>query len=436
MNRVLYLLTSFLFLTVYLRGQNTPSTVSTDSLQKSIEALRKDLDFLKKLKISGWVQVQYQHIDSAGAANLEGGDFPANSDSRFMIRRGRVRFAWEGKQTQYVVQINMTERFINMSDIYVRYTEPFTKWVSLQAGLMNRPFGYDIALSSALRESPERARYTQLLTPNERDVGAELIIEAPKTSKWNGLQITGGLFNGTGLTIPNNGFSDIDSRKDFIGRICYYKGLKNDRIKFGLGASHYNGYERMANNYLYNAYGINDTNGAKTFLLADSTSHKIKGGYAKRLYYGFEGLFSIRSVIGTTTVRGEYVFGQQPGSAGSNRSPQVPTTGATYLRHFNGAYLFFIQRIAQSKHEVFVRYEWYDPNSDVAASDLGKAGSNLGVADLKYTALGLGYNWYINDHFKFLAFYNVVTNESARNLAGYSRDLKDNVLTLRVQARF
>jgi hypothetical protein len=96
----------------------------------------------------------------------------------------------------------MTERFVNMSDVFVKYTEPSTKWFSLQVGLVNRTFGYDIQLSSADLESTECARYTQVLTPNERDLGAQLIIEAPKKSKFHGLKLASGLFNGTGLVIP------------------------------------------------------------------------------------------------------------------------------------------------------------------------------------------------------------------------------------------
>ncbi len=430
-------ITLLLVVVLYAFSLNAQETkeISNDSIQKTLTDLKKTVDVLKKIKFNGWVQAQYQYADTVGAANFDGGDFPANVDNRFMIRRGRIKATFDGKQTQYVVQLNMTERFVNIADIYVKYSEPFTKWLSLQVGVMNRPFGYDIQLSSVVRESPERARYTQILTPNERDMGAELIVEAPKNSKLFGLNFTGGFFNGTGLTIPAVNISDIDSRKDFIGRLSYYKGIKEDKIKFGVGASHYNGYERVANNFLYNGFKT-DTLGNLQYKLSDTTTVNYKGSYAKRLYYGLEALFSVKSIIGTTTLRGEYVFGQQPGSATSTKSPQAATTGATYIRNFTGAYVFFIQRIMNSKHEVFVKYEWYDPNSKVGASDIGKTGSLLGAADVKFTAIGVGYNFYITENFKFLAYYNMVSNEISKNLSGYTRDLKDNILTLRVQARF
>lgn len=432
-NKITLLLAVVLF-TFGSKAQESKE-ISNDSIQKALTDIKKAVDLMKKIKINGWVQAQYQYADTVGAANFDGGDFPTNVDNRFMIRRGRIKATFEGKNTQYVVQLNMTERFINISDIYVKYTEPFTKWISLQAGVMNRPFGYDIQLSSAVRESPERARYTQIITPNERDMGAEIIVEAPKKSKLYGFNFTGGFFNGTGLTIPAVNISDIDSRKDFIGRLSYYKGIKDDKIKFGVGASHYNGFERIANNLVYSGFKT-DTLGNKQFMLSDTSTVNYKGSYAKRLYYGVEGLVSVKSIIGTSTLRGEYVFGQQPGSVSSTRSPQAATTGATFIRNFNAAYFFFIQRIMNSKHEVFVKYEWYDPNAKVGANDLGKAGSALGAADVKFTAIGLGYNFYITENFKFLAYYNMVTNEISKNLSGYTRDLKDNILTLRVQARF
>ena len=52
-----------------------------------------------------------------------------------------------------------------------------------------------------LRESPERGRMSQLIFPNERDLGAMLTIQGPKLSNWNWLKLEAGLFNGTGAPI-------------------------------------------------------------------------------------------------------------------------------------------------------------------------------------------------------------------------------------------
>lgn len=407
--------------------------ISNDSLQKSINHLNKEVDILKRLKINGWIQAQYQVADSAGVDNLDGGKFPTNVDSRFMIRRGRFKLTYDHNNVQYVMQLNMTERFINIADIYAKYTEPYTKWLSLQMGVMNRPFGYDIQLSSQYRESPERARYTQILTPNERDMGAEIIVEAPKNSKYHGLSFTSGFFNGTGLTIPAVNISDIDSKKDLISRLAYYSSYNQGKNKYGLGVSNYYGYERAATANVFDQVVLNDVN-EKEFTKSDNIIDKT-GKYSKRIYTGFEALYSFKTFLGTTTLRGEYVFGQQPGSKGSTRSPQELTVGDTYLRKFDGFYAYFIQRIGESKHDVSLKYEWYDPNTEISGNNINIK-NNFSAADIKYSALGLTYIFNLNVNYKIMLNYNMVTNETSKNLVGYSKDLKDNIFTARVQIRF
>ena len=84
---------------------------------------------------------------------------------------------------------------------------------------------------------------------------------------------------------------------------------------------------------------------------------------------------------------------------------------------------------------MLLKYDWYDPNTKVSKKEIGETGTNLSVADIKYSTLGVGYAYYFNDHAKVLAYYEFVTNESTL-LPGYATDLKDNILTLRLQFRF
>jgi hypothetical protein len=145
-----------------------------DSLRKDISEVKIGLDALKKLKVSGWIQAQYQYIETKGASNFDGGDFLPNSNNRFMIRRGRVKFTYTNQFSEYVFQLNATERGINIADIYARFIIPKAPSFSVYAGVMNRPFGFEIEQSSQVRETPERSRFNQTLMPNERDMGAKL----------------------------------------------------------------------------------------------------------------------------------------------------------------------------------------------------------------------------------------------------------------------
>ncbi len=71
----------------------------------------------------------------------------------------------------------------------------------------------------------------------------------------------------------------------------------------------------------------------------------------------------------------------------------------------------------------------------LAAKEIGKAGSNLSPADIKYNTLGFGYVRYINQNLKLFLWYDHVTNEST-SLNGYTDDLEDDVFTCRLQFRF
>ena len=62
---------------------------TTKDMGKGMLALYNRLD---KIRLSGYIQPQFQVTQSNGAKGYAGGDFAANSSNRFMLRRARVRF--------------------------------------------------------------------------------------------------------------------------------------------------------------------------------------------------------------------------------------------------------------------------------------------------------------------------------------------------------
>ncbi len=428
------------------------SPVSADSLALQVNSLKKDLGFLKRIKISGYLQPQFQFADSSGEPSFAGGNFAAGVDKRFMIRRGRVKFQYTSPTnakgiatSQYVLQLDATERGIAVKDVYVRITEPWTGYFSLTAGMFNNPFGHEITYSSSQRESPERGRMSQLHFPNEREVGVMLTIQPPKNSKWNWLRLDAGFFNGIGAPSVGIDVSDFDNKKDFISRLSLSRTTRSEKINYGAGVSYYDGGFRIDSVTVYE-HG-KDANGTSGFII---DSRAIDNGpvpigsrdYTRRNYIGADAQFAIDWKAGTTALRGEFIAGEQPGNSSSAKSPndKNPITKDIYSRNFNGAYFYFIQDVFTLPFQVVIKYDWYDPNTDVSGNEIGQ--SMIGAAkatnetDLRYDTWGFGLLYHFDANIRFMAYYDLVKNETSNNLPGFAKDRNDNVFTIRMQVKF
>ena len=428
----------FIAATVLLLGkiqaQETPQN-PLDTLTNSVNKIKDDLDVLKRIQVSGYLQPQFQIADSNAISTFAGGNFNANTDKRFMMRRGRVKVTYTTLLTQYVFQIDASEKGFAIKDIYAKFTEPWLKALSFTVGNMNRPFGFEIGYSSSLRESPERGRMSQIIFPGERDLGAMITFQMPKTSKLNFLKIEGGMYNGSG-----SGAVDFDFQKDFIGRIRIDKTTKSEKVSYGLGASYYSGGYRQGRK---NVYAIStDSLGVTGFLLDNDTLNY--GSIAKRSYMGVDFQLNIEWIAGLTTIRAEYINGQQPGTSSTTTSPAAQPTVDNYIRNFNGAYIYFLQNIWTTKNQLIFKYDWYDPNTDVEGDAIGKSVTapsgktfaKTGKQDIMYTTIGIGWAYRWDTNVKITAYYDMVTNETSVNQSGFTKDLKDNVFTLRVQYKF
>lgn len=398
----------------------------------ALEQLQSDNDVAKRLKITGYVQMQYQSADTAGISSMAGGNFGSGIDNRFSVRRGRVKFAYTFENASAVMQFDITEKGLGIKDAYLSLTEPFLNTLSLTGGVFDRPFGYEISYSSSARETPERSRLFQTLFPGERDLGAKLTIQAPKTSTWNFLKLDLGLFNGNGTNV------ETDKYKDFIGHLSATKASSDEKIKWGLGASYYKGGYAYATtkNYI-----LTETDGIKAF-----TSETVKkGDQSKREYFGVDAQLSLDWFPGITQIRAEYLTGTQPGVEKSSSSLTAAASADTYNRNFNGYYVYFIQNILESPFQAVVKYDVYDPNTGVSGNEIGKtlAGATAtNAGDIMYSTLGLGLNYRFNSNLKVMAYYDIVKNETTSNIAttstltDLSKDRKDNVFTLRLQYKF
>ncbi|MEI7594739.1 MAG: porin [Bacteroidota bacterium] len=400
-----------------------------DTLATSVKEIESKLGIFEKLKFSGYFQPQFQYADSSGAKSYAGGDFPSFSDKRFLLRRSRIKATYTNNNTQFVFQFDAGEKGFTIKEMYAKITDTKFKMFSLTLGSQNRPFGFELPYSSSSCESPERGMLSQIIFPGEYDLGAMLTVQGPKSSKWNALKLEAGLFNGTG-----NNASEYDKQKDIIGHLTYNKSNKSEKINFGLGVSYFNGAMRQGSKFVYNNGLVGDYNG----FIVDSTSTN-NGLYAKREYMGVDMQLNLDLPIGITVLRAELIQGTQPGTSSSTKTPTAQSTD-TYFRNFNGAYFYFIQNIMQTKFQFVAKYDWYDPNTSVSGNQifektLSLKSTKLSAADIKYSTLGLGLTYKYDQNLKLTVYYDMVKNESTL-LAGYLNDVKDNVLTIRMQYKF
>lgn len=426
------------FLLIAIGYSAFAGTASKDSIA-SVSAKEK-YKWLDGFRFSGYIQAQYQlggkDVDRlfVGGENQEHGE---EMISRLGIRRGRLKLGYEKSLFSAVFQVDITEKGISVKDVYLKMKDPWHGTNSLTVGVLNRPFGYEITYSSSLRESPERALVFRKLFPGERDLGAVLTLQLPEHSALSFLKLDAGIFSGNGIN------QDIDNKKDFIGHLLAEKTFA--KIGFGAGFSYYNGrvknYSDMqgaSGEAVRVQYEMSGSSFRPDTLITNT------GVFMKREYLGVELQFRLQSVVGKTQIRGEYLWGTQPGTMYSSESPNYKDRTAAgkasaeglFSRPFNGYYIYLIQGIGKSPVSLVFKYDSYDPNTAVSGKDIGKADTYTSATDIRMDTYGFGATWAINKNFLLMAYMDMVRNEKTPHIESYAKERQDNVFTLRMQYKF
>ncbi|HXU81870.1 MAG TPA: porin, partial [Polyangia bacterium] len=194
-----------------------------EGMEESSAATNATVDALKKIKVSGYIQGRYEWHDSAAA----GFDATAAKNSRFLVRRGRLKTVYQGHFSEYMLQIDATPDGVTLKDAEASlvldetvFPSP-TPWeLKLTLGQFKAPFGYEVIQSSGDREMPERTLMIRTFFPGERDRGVRLGF------KYGVLRFAGAIINGNvfpALAAENKnpivGSIDTSSYKDVLGRL-------------------------------------------------------------------------------------------------------------------------------------------------------------------------------------------------------------------------
>lgn len=404
------LLTIAIFMVVSIYGYS--QTQNIDSLKEVIDrhegkinALDErglvneaDLGKLNKIKVSGYIQAQWERYDKDLVKTNE-------PDNTFFVRRARVKFTYEALDgVKFVLQPDFSTGSLSLKDAYTVMNIPKLKDFTLWAGQFNRP-DYEVEYSSSQREVLERSRVIRVIYPGEREIGMKLEYIGSTIPLKLQLMVMNGNFTGAQA-------KDVDSKKDLMGRVVYSVKLLGVGIGIDFGANGYLGGNRAkTNKYIVNTLGV-----------ADSIN---VGDYLDKKWVGGE-IQIFADILGGLAVKGEYMSG-----VNSTASTIAPTATIAQkmadpnkIRNFSGYYIYLIKNIGH-RNQMVARFDYYDPNSKLS----GDAAKN----DLFYKTLTLSWQHYLNDNIRISLNYEMPKNETN---ATNPKDLKDNVLGVRIQAKF
>jgi hypothetical protein len=429
--------------------ETNENTLLLQRLQNKVDTQQTILTKLNYLTITGYIQSEWQSGEQSatlkvGTANTDASGNPIESPfNRFGIRRGRLRFTYDdGGIVSGSFLINMTDKAtasatgsagntfsnIQMQEVFLTVTDPWFKTCYFRAGVFVSPFGNGISWSPSLLETSERPRVLSTLFPDDDDLGFMLALQPAKTSPFHFLKAQGGFFAGNGVN------AQIDNRRDFIGQIFATDNI-GKWATWEVGTSYCNGFVFQTDANVYTM----SNNG---FVLSSLASNK--NAYATRRYNGFDGKVVLKSLLGTTQLRGEYIWGLQPGTQSSSTSSNhnaLPAATDTYVRPFTGWYAAIVHDICKTPFSVVVQYDVYDPNTKVSGNEVGSLAGTT-KTDLQYNTLGFGALWHVSRSLRLQAYYEFVNNETSTALAStnwasdYSHVLKANDFTVRLQYQF
>jgi hypothetical protein len=404
-----------------------------DALNEQLSPMQEQVDKMAKLRISGYMQVQYEMYDfqdmptKDGLFQLKPGSSETNVPlstntvavaNSFAIRRARIKFTYQPIEgVSFVLQPNFSFSAVTLKDAYVQLNDPWINVFQLWVGQFNRP-DYEVAFSSSNRIILERSKMSGILYPQERDLGAKLVANLA-TQYEIPLNFELAFFNGNfGEGAITNQEKDIDSQKDVMVRANYSLNFKNIGLGVDFGASQF--------------YGKNTVFVAGNFSDKDNNTFAAKIGDQLDKHWSGVELQAFYDVLGGIALKSEYNFGTISGQSNTvsplNNNPGFNFSG---VRDFAGYYVT-LEKNFGTKYQAAARYDSWDPNTRLSGNDVTVA------PDLKIHTWSFALDYFFNTTTKIALGYSMPINETSTGIAGglYEKDIKNNTTTLRFQVNF
>jgi hypothetical protein len=386
------------------------------------------------VRLSGYIQAQYGQNQLSEDQLLPGGT-PLNQD-RFAIRRGRLRLTgrWRYARADFELDASTTRgpvAGVRRAAVGVQLPNDEAPdalpYLTLQLGLTEIPFGLELQQGQDDILFLERTTGSLALFPGPVDTGVKL------DAVYGPFRAQLAIMNGVPLDDRAGGPNGIDPtrRPDYLGRLGF-DTRPLEALHIAGGASFLTGRGFHAGSDATKpVLQWDDSNGDGVInageLVAVAGRGAIPSETFARWALGVDLGFEVQSKIGWTRLYGELVL-----ATNLDRGLYVadPILRGDDLRELNW-YAALVQDITRWAF-VGVRYEVYDPNSDLVDNRRGRsipADASIATISPVVGARLPGYG-------RLTFQYDAVQDKLARDVRGVPADVENNQWTLRAQGEF
>ncbi len=390
------------------------------------------------VRFSGYVQAQYQS-SQLSEDQLQQGGTPMNRD-RFMVRRGRLRATGDWQYFAFELELDgSTTRgpFVGVRQAHVSalWRNPDRKrppYIMVTAGLTEVPFGYEVRLGQRDMPFMERTQGSLAMFAGPVDVGLRL------RGGVGALRYDVAVMNGTPLDDRAGGPGGLDPTKkpDVAGRIGFEVLPRRFAIAGGAsfltGTGFHAGTDATKNKVEWHDLNENGTLDTGEIVSVPGTAALPSENF-KRWAVNADLQLGVRTKAGWTKL-----FGEATIATNLDRALLVsdPIVAGADLRQIQ-AYAALVQD-ATRWALVGARWDYYDANADLLDRRRGRfvpAHSGMQtISPLVGAVLPSGVVRGFRG--RIVLQYDVVLDKLGRDRRGVPIDLKNNLLTLRVQGEF
>lgn len=418
--------------------QEAAAHVAEQKSQERAKALEEKQNLLGKLaklgvSISGYVQVQYGQ-NQLSEDQLQQDGTPYNQD-RFAVRRGRLRIRgrWKYVRSDFELDASTTRgptasvRRASVSGVLPSKVDGELPYLMLTAGLTEVPFGLEVQQGQDDILFLERTTGSLAFFPGPVDAGLKL------EGAYGPLRVQVAVMNGAPVDDRAGGPSALDPTRapDYVARLGadarpHPIFRLSGGVTFLSGTGFSPGTPATKPTLQWDDMTPDGEIGAGEIVSVAGEAPGPSENF-KRWAVGADLSFELKTKAGLTKLYGELYVAQNLDRGLYVADPKA--NGIDY-REFSW-YAALLQDVTQWGF-VGVRYDVYDPNSDLFDARRGKAVPKDATISTISPVIGARWPGYGRLTFE----YDVVKDKLARDENGVPTDVANNQWTIRAQGEF